>query len=143
MNAWRGTILTLTELKMPIGWHVSEGGRRVDVNFSDPYSIAESEKVMQEIFATPGVARPLRFLIDVRGATPPDAEFVLNATTFWQLHISEMWGAKIAIVASTERQIGMGHMSERSAESRELPFTVQVFHESEIDAAARWLEPDR
>ena len=125
---------------MPITWRTSDGGRRVEVIFSDPYSIAESEKVMKEVFAAPGVARPLRFLIDVRGATPPDAEFVLNATTFWQLHISEMWGAKIAIVAASDRQIGMAQMSERSAESRELPFTVHVFHESAMDAAEQWLE---
>jgi hypothetical protein len=125
---------------MPIQWRAGEGGRRVDVTFSDPYSIAESERVMKEIFATPGIARPLRFLIDVRGGTPPDADFVLNATTFWQLHVSEMWGARIAIVAGSERQIGMALMSERSAESRELPFTVHVFHESAIGAAAQWLE---
>jgi hypothetical protein len=95
---------------------------------------------MKEIYAAPDVARPLRFLIDVRDGTPPDAEFVLNATTFWQLYISEMWGAKIAIVAGSERQIGMAQMSERSAESRELPFTVHVFRGSEIVAAEQWLE---
>ena len=128
---------------MPITWSVSADRRRVDVAFSDPYSIAESEKVMKEVFASPDATRPLRFLIDVRGSTPPNAEFVLSATTFWQLYISEMWGAKIAIVAASDRQVGMAHMSERTTEWRELPFTVRVFHESEIDAAEQWLEGER
>jgi hypothetical protein len=124
---------------MPIRWRVGAGGI-VDVLFSDPYTLAESEQAMKEIYARPGLARPLRFLVDVRKSAPPDTEFVANAITFWQLHVSDMWGAKVAVVADSERQVGMAHMSERTAASRELPFTVRVFHGSEWEEAERWLE---
>jgi hypothetical protein len=40
---------------------------------------------------------------------------VASAITFWQLHVSSMWGAKVAVVAVNERQLDMGHMSERTA----------------------------
>ena len=126
---------------MPITWRVNDTGR-VDVLFSDPYSIAESEKVMTQIFADTRPARPLRFLVDLRNSAAPDVEFVASAITFWQLHVSSMWGAKVAVVALNERQLDMGHMSERTAESRELPFTVRVFPESSSNDAERWLETD-
>jgi hypothetical protein len=123
---------------MPITWQISPRGH-VDVLFTDPYSQAEAEKVMKQVFAEPGVPRPLRFVVDVRQSTPPDAEFVVNAITFWQMHVSEMWDAKIAIVAATERQAGMAEMTELSAESRDLPFTIRRFHESERAEADAWL----
>lgn len=123
---------------MPITWQVSDTGR-IDLVFSDPYSIAESETAMKRIFADPSVGRPLRFLVDVRQSQPPDTEFVANAISFWQMHISNMWDAKVAVVAASERQVGMAHMSERAAESRELPFTVRVFREAEWKEAERWL----
>jgi hypothetical protein len=124
---------------MPITWRVSGSGGRIDVVFTDPYTGPESEKVMREIFAAPGVTRPLGLLVDVRHSAAPDTEFVVNATTFFQLHVHEMWGAKVAVVAATEGQVGMGHMSERTAESRDLPFTVRVFRESEWHEAEQWL----
>lgn len=123
---------------MPITWDVCD--RRVNILFSDPYTASESEKVMNEIFARPGLARPLRFLVDVRQSTPPDIEFVGNAITFWQLHVRQMWGAKIAVVVSTERQGQMGQISERTAASRDLPFTIRVFNEDTGHDAERWLE---
>ena len=123
---------------MPITWR-SSNRARIDVVFSDPYSLSESERVMKEIYASPEVARPLRFLIDVRRSTPPDIEFVANAISFWQQHVGEMWDARIAVVAAGERQLDMAHMSERTAEARELPFTVRVFTESALEEAERWL----
>jgi hypothetical protein len=123
---------------MPITWQLNPRGH-VDVAFLDPYSQDEAEKVMKQVFAEPGVPRPLRFLVDVRQSTPPDAEFVVNAITFWQMHVSHMWNAKIAVVAATERQAGMAEMTELSAESRDLPFTIRRFHESEWTDAESWL----
>jgi stage II sporulation SpoAA-like protein len=123
---------------MPITWVAN--GNRADIVFSDPYTLGESEKVMRAIFADPDMSRPLRFLVDVRKSTPPDSEFVGNAVTFWQVHISHMWGARIAVVAATDSQKRMGRLSEDTAESRELPFTIRVFAESEFDAAKQWLE---
>ena len=123
---------------MPITWQLGDGGR-IDILFSGPYTIQESEKVMERIFAQPGLSRPLRFLIDVRQSAPPDTEFVVNAITFWQLHISDMWGAKVAVVAATEGQVGMAHMSEQSVEGRDLPFTLRAFREAEWKDAERWL----
>jgi hypothetical protein len=125
---------------MPITWRMSRNW--VDVKFSDPYTLPESESVMKEIFAQPAVPRPLRFLVDVRSSTPPDMEFVSSAITFWQLHIDKMWGAKIAIVTGTEKQARMAHVSEMTAESRELPFTLRVFDQSEWADAEQWLELD-
>ena len=107
---------------------------------TDPYTREESEKVMKEVYAQPAVKRPLRFLVDVRTSTPPDTDFVGNALTFWQLHVSEMRGARIAVIAATEGQTRMAHMSELSAESRELPFTMRVFSPREFDDAVRWLD---
>src|SRR5262245_49496589 len=124
---------------MPITWRVGGGGI-VEVSFSDPYTIRESEQTMKEVFARRSIGRPLRFLVDVRQSTPPDMEFVSNAITFWQLHVSEMWGAKIAVVARSERQVDMGQMSERTVASRELPFKVRVFEEADIAEAEHWLE---
>jgi hypothetical protein len=123
---------------MPITWRAEESGA-IHLVFSDPYSITESEKVMIDIFSNPGVTRPLRFLVDVRQSKPPDTDFVVNATNFWQLHIDKMWDAKIAIVAATERQAGMAQISERSTEARQLPFTLRLFHESESTEAEEWL----
>jgi hypothetical protein len=123
---------------MPITWQLAPSGH-VEIVFSDPYSQIEAEKVMTHIYSEPGVPRPLRFLVDVRQSTPPDAEFVVNAITFWQLHVSHMWNAKIAVVAATERQAGMAELSELSAESRDLPFTIKRFYESERGDAERWL----
>ena len=77
---------------MPITWRISASW--IDVRFSDPYTIPESESVMNEIFGHPGVARPLRFLVDVRDSAAPNTEFVGNAITFWQLHVDKMWGPK-------------------------------------------------
>ena len=124
---------------MPITWHVNHRTGWIDITFSDPYTLDEAERVMIEVFAQLGLSRPLRFLIDVRGSTPPDSAFVVNATTFWQMHASDMWGAKIAIVTATDRQRAKAQLSEDSAAARGLPFTVRVFPESEIEAAERWL----
>lgn len=123
---------------MPIIWQVTEGDR-VDIVFSNPYTTAESEKVMNEIYARPGLSRPLRFLVDVRQSAAPDVDFVANAITFWQLHINDMWNAKVAVVTANPIQAGMGRISERAAQSRELPFAVRVFGDEEWDEAKRWL----
>ena len=123
---------------MPIAWQVSDGDR-IDIVFSNPYTIAESERVMNEVFATLRLTRPLRFLVDVRHSAPPDLDFVSNAITFWQLHVNDMWGAKVAIVTANAQQVGMGQMSERTAEARQLPFTLRVFDDSEWDEARQWL----
>ena len=123
---------------MPITWRANNG--RIDVIFTGVYTTAESERVMREIYAQPNLGRPLRFLVDVRHTSPPDTEFVVNAVTFWQLHVQDMWGAKVAVVAATDGQLGMADVSERAAESRELPFTVRAFREADWDDAERWLE---
>jgi hypothetical protein len=123
---------------MAITWRVGNGGR-IDVLFAGPYTSRESEDVMKEIYAQPGVARPLRFLVDVRQSNPPDTEFVINAVTFWQMHVHEMWGAKIAVVVATDGQKGMADISESSVEWRDLPFTLRAFREAEWKDAERWL----
>jgi hypothetical protein len=123
---------------MPISWRAN-GKQRVDLVFSDPYSAPESESVMKQVFADASLGRPLRFLVDVRHSAPPDTEFVCNAILFWQMHVRNMWDAKVAVVAATDRQVEMGEISERTAASRELPFTVRVFHESQWDEAELWL----
>ena len=41
---------------MPITWRMSASW--VDVKFSDPYTLPESEAAMKEIFAQPGLLRP-------------------------------------------------------------------------------------
>jgi hypothetical protein len=123
---------------MPITWRVGDG-ERIDIVFSDPYTLEESEKTMKAIFAHPTLARPLRMLVDVRRGAPPDTEFVVNAINFWQLHVDKMWGARIAVVAASDAQVDMGHISERSAEARELPFTLHVFLESQWADAEEWL----
>jgi hypothetical protein len=122
---------------VPITWQLN--GNRIDIVFSDPYTLAESEKVMREVFADPRAKRPLRFLVDVRHSAAPDSEFVGNAITFWQAHISHMWNARIAVVAATDAQTRMGRLSEDTAESRELPFAIRVFSESESGVATSWL----
>lgn len=124
---------------MPISWQQSTGGR-IDIVFSNPYTLEESEKTMKAIFAHPGLTRPLRLLVDVRQSTAPDTEFVVNSINFFQLHIDQMWGARIAVVVANDAQADMGHISERSAESRELPFTLRVFLESQRDDAEYWLQ---
>jgi hypothetical protein len=123
---------------MPITWRVGDG-HRADVLFSGAYSAEESERVMKEIFAEPRLPRPLRLLVDVRHTVPPDAEFVVNAVTFWQLHVRDMWGARVAVVAATDSQLVMASVSEQAIEGRELPFTLRAFHESDWDRAERWL----
>jgi hypothetical protein len=123
---------------MPITWRRNAAGR-IDVAFAEPYSTQESERVMKEIYSQPGLARPLRFLVDVRASTPPDTEFVVNAINFWQLHVRDMWGARVAVVAATDGQMGMADISEQSVEWRNLPFTVRAFRESEWQEAERWL----
>lgn len=125
---------------MPITWRVN--GRWIDIRFTNPYTLTEAESVMKEIYRQPGVAHPLRFLVDVRDAAPPSTEFVGNAIMFWQLHVDQMWGAKVAIVTGTERQAQMGHVSESTAESRSLPFTLRVFDEPDTGQALRWLATD-
>lgn len=125
---------------MPITWR--QNGRWMDVTFSDPYTLHEAEAVMTEIYKQPGLIRPPRFLIDVRRAAVPNTEFVTNAVMFWQLNIHHMWGAKVAIVTGTERQARLAHISESTAESRELPFTVEVFDEADIGKALQWLARD-
>jgi hypothetical protein len=50
-----------------------------------------------------------------------------------------MWGAKVAIVTGTERQARMAHVSESTAQSRELPFTLRVFDEPGTGRALQWL----
>ena len=122
---------------MPITWRAT--GKWVEIVFSDPYTQPESERIMRDVFADPRVTRPLRFLVDVRDSAPPDSEFVGNAITFWQAHIDQMWGAKVAVVTATEGQVRMGRLSESTAESRELPFAIRSFSESEMAEAVRWL----
>ena len=125
---------------MPITWRMSPDG--IDITFSDPYSLEEAERVMKEIFARPDVPRPLRLLVDVRTTTPPTTEFVSNAIMFWQLHVDKMWGAKIAIVTGTSGQTRMAQVSERTAEWRELPFTLRPFEAAEWAQAREWLVAD-
>lgn len=125
---------------MPITWRMNASW--IDVTFTDPYTLPESEAVMKEIFAQPGVTRPLRFLVDVRNSSAPNTEFVGNAITFWQLHVDKMWGAKVAIVTGTEGQARMARVSDLTARSRELPFTLRVFDESELAQAQQWLVLD-
>jgi hypothetical protein len=122
---------------MPISWQLNEGW--IDITFTDPYTAEESEAAMKAIFAEPGAPRPLRFLVDVRNSQAPNTEFVGNAILFWQLHIDKMWGARVAIVTGTAGQARMAHVSERTAESRELPFTLRVFDGAEEPEALQWL----
>ena len=124
---------------MPITTRAN-GGPWIDVLFSDPYTREESEQVMKAIFAQPGLARPLRFLVDVRQSTPPDAEFVVNAITFWQLHVSDMWGARVAILTASEGQAEMAELSEHYAQWRELPFTLRRFGKDDEGVATDWLQ---
>ena len=124
---------------MPITWQVNHRTGWIDITFSDPYTLDQAERVMKDVFAQLGLSRPLRFLVDVTGSTPPDSAFVVNATTFWQMHAGDMWGAKVAIVTADDRQTAKAQLSEDSAASRQLPFTVRVFPGSDIDAAQRWL----
>jgi hypothetical protein len=123
---------------MPITWQMNDRGR-IDIRFDGSYTTQESEQVMKEIYAHPGVRRPLRFLVDVRHTTPPDTEFVVNAVNFWQLHVHDMWGAKVAVVTATDGQMGMADVSEQSIEWRDLPFTLRGFREGEWRDAERWL----
>jgi hypothetical protein len=123
---------------MAITWQVHDSGR-LDVVFAGPYTAEESERVMTDIYAQPGLSRPLRFLVDVRQTTPPDTEFVVRAITFWQLHITDMWGARIAVVTATEGQMNMAGISSDTVEWRNLPFTVRPFRESEWEDAELWL----
>jgi hypothetical protein len=125
---------------MPISWQMN--ARWIDVTFSDPYTLAESETAMKQIFSHPGLMRPPRFLIDVRHSATPNTDFVGNAITFWQLHVDKMWGAKVAIITGSDSQARMAHISELTAESRELPFTLRVFDQSETAHAQHWLELD-
>ena len=122
---------------MPITWGIN--GRVIEVTFSDPYTREESESMMKDIFGEPGLTYPLRFLVDVRHSTPPDIEFVGNAIMFWQLHVDKMWGAKVAIVTGTEGQASMAQVSALTARSRELPFTLREFDQSELVQAQQWL----
>lgn len=124
---------------MPITWRVGNRGR-IDISFDGPYTTEESERVMQEVYARPDLQRPLRFLVDVRRSTPPDAEFVVNAVTFWQMHVHDMWGAKIAVVVATDSQMGMADVSSQTVEWRDLPFMLRAFRESEWEDAERWLD---
>jgi hypothetical protein len=55
------------------------------------------------------------------------------------MHAGDMWGAKVAIVTATAPQKTKAQMTENSAAQRELPFTVRVFAEAELDAAHHWL----
>jgi hypothetical protein len=125
-------------LVMPITARVGSN-RWIEILFTDPYTREESEQVMKGIFARLGLPRPLRFLVDVRQSTPPDAEFVIGAITFWQLHISDMWGARIAIITSTDEQTAMAELSEHSARGRELPFELRAFPPSDLSGATAWL----
>ena len=77
----------------------------------------------------------------MRDSAAPNTEFVGNAITFWQLHVDKM-GAKVAIVTGTEGQARMARVSDLTARSRELPFTLRVFDQSEIVQAQQWLEFD-
>jgi hypothetical protein len=122
---------------MPITWRLD--GRSIEITFSNPYTREESERVMKEIFAEPGLTHPLRFLVDVRNSASPDIEFVGNAILFWQLHVDKMWGAKVAIVTGTESQASMAQVSAQTAQSRELPFTLREFDQSEWAQAQEWL----
>ena len=99
---------------MPITARVGHK-RWIEIEFTDPYTREESERVMQGIFSRLGLPRPLRFLVDVRRSSPPDAEFVIGAITFWQLHISDMWGARIAIITSTDSDSGVRMCCNRSS----------------------------
>jgi hypothetical protein len=124
---------------MPITWHENHRTGWLDISFSDPYTLPEAERVMTDVYSRLGLSRPLRFLVDVTGSTPPSSEFVVNATTFWQLHAADMWGAKVAIVTATAPQQTKAELTEHSIASRELPFTVRVFTDSAFDAAKQWL----
>jgi hypothetical protein len=95
---------------------------------------------MQEVYGRTDLQRPLRFLVDVRRSTPPDAEFVVNAVTFWQMHVHDMWGARIAVVAATDGQMGMADISSQTVEWRDLPFMLRAFREDQWKDAERWLE---
>lgn len=128
---------------MPISWSV-DGNGQVNISFIGDYSIEEAERVMKEVYADSRPARPLRFLVDVRHSAPPDIEFIVSTVTFWQLHVKDMWGAKVAVVTATARQDDMARLSEQSAAWRSLPFSMCSFHEPEWDEARRWLDdPER
>ena len=62
-----------------------------------------------------------------------------SAITFWPLHISDMWGARVAILTGNDAQTAMAELSEHSARGRELPFELRVFPPSEEAAATTWL----
>ena len=125
---------------MPVIWRKS--GYRIDITFSDPYSLEDAERVMKEIWAHPGAPSPLLLLVDVRQSTPPTTEFVGNAIMFWQLHVDKMWGAKIAVVTGTSGQTRMAEVSGRTAESRDLPFTMRTFDGTGIAEALTWLRAE-
>jgi hypothetical protein len=119
---------------MPIDWRESPDKRGIVIEFTDPYSTRDYDRMMKEIFARTNVS-PLRLLADVRRSTPPRSDFVQHASTFWRQNLDAMEGARIAVVVGTDAQFGMARMAEMYAE--QLPFRIRVFRG--WDDAEDWL----
>jgi hypothetical protein len=105
------------------------------IEFSDPYTVRESEQTMQAVLDNRRTQAPLRLLVDVRHSQPPETAFVQNAATFWRQHLSQMDGARIAVLVATDAQFGMARMSEIYTE--QMPFRLRAFRD--LAQAEEWL----
>ena len=120
---------------MPVQWRETPARHYIVIEFSDPFTTPESERVLREIFARRDNPGALKLFVDVRQGAPPDAPFVHNAASFFRRHAAELEGAKIAVLVATDAQFGMARMSEIVTE--QLPLRVRAFREAA--AAEEWL----
>ena len=105
------------------------------------HTLHEAEAVMKEIYRQPGLARPALSRRRPRGRRAQhrvrdQRHHVLAAQR--RAHVGRQSGHR----HRDGRQARMAHISESTAESRELPFTVEVFDASARGQALQWLARD-
>jgi hypothetical protein len=119
---------------MPIVASAAPDGQ-ARLTYQDPYTFEEWSDAMQVLLA---VGRPLRVLVDRRGAAPLPREFVERMLAYFQRHAEAVKGWRVALVASSDVSYGMSRVLEMTAEARAVSFTIRTFRSYE--EAEQWLD---
>jgi hypothetical protein len=106
----------------------------VTLTITDPYTFEEWQAAVIP-FAT--VAKPVRFLIDRRLATPPSRNVVERMLSCLAAHAGAARDWRVAVVAATDDGYGVARMIELTVEARGLPTRIAPFRS--YDAARHWL----
>jgi hypothetical protein len=124
---------------MPIVSFVNAATRLGCLRITDPHTIDDWKRGMDEILHHAAFSPGFSFLIDRRGALPPSVAFVHAMAGYLAAHADRLAGGRVAVVVRENDALayGMARMVENLNAAKEVPQEVRTF--TRLDDAEAWL----